>query len=143
MQWPRSRQHAAKPKGGCLHGRPNFSGRRNAGKEHRKEGDPSHPNTCQRCKQEERKEASSQVSGIPPGPGAIHRPLPEESDTIPECGQKEASTVPSPYPQEGCRERSITKRGLFAQVVAMGTRGKKRGMFGEDRTVLAGSYGPT
>ena len=44
------------------------------------------PTTCQRCKQEESKEASSQVSGIPPGQGAIYRPLPEESDTVPERG---------------------------------------------------------
>ena len=76
------------------------------------------------------------------GPGAIYRPLPEESDAVPERGQKEASTVPSPNPQAGCREGRLTKRGLLAQVVATGTRGKKRGTFGEDRTVLAGSYGP-
>ena len=36
-----------------------FSGRRTAGEEH-------HPTACQRCKQEESKDASSQVSGIPP-----------------------------------------------------------------------------
>ena len=40
-------QHAAKPKGGCLHGRSNFSGRRTASKEHWEEGDPSRPTTCQ------------------------------------------------------------------------------------------------
>ena len=51
--------------------------------------------------------------GIPPGPGAIYRPLSEESDTVPERGQKEASTVPSPYPQEGRREGSLTEHGLF------------------------------
>ena len=33
-------QHAVKPKGGCLHGRPDVSGRRNTGKEHRKKGAP-------------------------------------------------------------------------------------------------------
>ena len=31
-----------------------------------------------------------QVSRIPPGPGTVHQPLPEESDTVPEHGQKEA-----------------------------------------------------
>ena len=131
-------QHTVKPKGGCLHGRPNFSGRRTTGKEHWKDRDPSRPTTSQRCKQEESKEASLQVSGIPPGPDAIYRPLPEESNMVPEHGEKEASTVPSPYSQVGCREGNLTKRGLFAQVVAMGTRGKKRGTFGEDRTVPAG-----
>ena len=53
-------------------------------KEHRKDGDSSRPATWQRCKQEERKEALSQVSGIPPGRGAIYRPLPEESGMVPE-----------------------------------------------------------
>ena len=143
MQWPRSRQHTVKPDGGCLHGRPNFTGRRTTGEEPWKGKDPSRPSTCQRCKQEERKEDSLQVSGIPPGPGTIHRPLPEESDTIPKCGQKEASTVPSPYPQEGRWERSITERGLLTQVMGTGTRGKKRGTLGKDRMVPARSYGPT
>ena len=136
-------QHAVKPKGGCLHGRPDISGRRAAEEETRKARDPSCPATCQRCKQEERKEASLLVSGIPPGPGAVHWPLPEGSDTVPERGQKEASTVPSPYLQEGSRKGGPTKRGLLTQVVGTGTRGKKRGMLGEDRAVPAGSYGPT
>ena len=84
MQWPRGMQHAIKPKGGCLHGRPDVSGRRATGEENRKDRGPSCPSTCQRCKQEERKEASPQVSGIPPGRGAIYQPLPEEGGTIPE-----------------------------------------------------------
>ena len=36
---PRGMQHAIQPKGGCLHGRPDISGRRNTGKEHRQDGD--------------------------------------------------------------------------------------------------------
>ena len=51
-----------------------------------KRRDHSHPATWQRGKQEKRKDASTQVSGNPPGQGAIYRPLPEESDTVPECG---------------------------------------------------------
>ena len=42
----------------------------------------------------------------------------------------------------GCRERSIAEPGLLTQVVGMGTRGKKRGIPGEDRIVPARSYGP-
>ena len=57
-------QHTVKPKGRCLHGRPDVSGRRNTGKEHWKEGGSTCPATCQRCKQEEGKEASPQVSGL-------------------------------------------------------------------------------
>ena len=136
-------QHVVNPKGGCFHGRPDISGRRAADDETQKARDPSCPATCQSCKQEERKDASTEVSGIPPGPGAVHWPLPEESDTVPKRGQKEASTVPSPYPQQGCRKGGPTKRGLFAQVVGMGTRGNKRGTLGEDRAVRARSYGPT
>ena len=49
-----------------------------------KTGTPGHPATWQRCKQEERKEALPQVFGIPPGRGAIYRPLPEESGMVPE-----------------------------------------------------------
>ena len=80
-----------------------------------------HPTTCQRCKQEKSKEASSQVSGNPPRQGTVYRSLPEESDTVPERGQKEASAVPSLYPQEGCREGGLTKCGLFKQVMGTGT----------------------
>ena len=83
-QLPRSMQHTVKPKGVCLHGRPNFRGRRTASKEHRKDGDPSHPTTCQRFKQEESKEASSQVSGFLQAKVQYNWPLPEESDTVPE-----------------------------------------------------------
>ena len=62
---------------------------------------------------------------------------------VPERGQKEASAVPSPYPQEGCREGGPTKCGLFKQVMGTGTRGKKNGTLGEDRTIQARNHGPT
>ena len=121
QQWPRGMQHAIKPEGGCLHRRPDISGRRNPGKEHRKEGDSSRPATGQRHEQEEGKEASPQVSGIPPGRGTIYRPLPEESGTVPERRQKEASIVPPSHSQKGCREGSTAECGLLAQVMGTGT----------------------
>ena len=70
------------------HGRPDVPGRRATGKENRKDRDPSCPTTCQRSKQEKRKEASPQVSGIPPGRGAIHRPVPEEGVRYPNVNRK-------------------------------------------------------
>ena len=68
--------------------------------------------------------------------------MPEESDTISERGQKEASAVPSPHPQEGCRKGGPTKSGLFKKVMGTGTRGKKDGTLGEDRMIQARNHGP-
>ena len=56
---------------------------------------------------------------------------------VPKRGQKEASAVPPPYPQAGCREGSPTKRGLLKQV--MGTAQEARRM---GRLVRIGRFRP-